>query len=667
MTGLVPGTSYTFTVAAINLAGTGPASANSSAVTVNTGPSLTFAAPPPGEVSVAYRDALTATGGTGALTWSVSSGTLPPGLTLNSATGVLSGTPTAGGSFTFTVTVTDTAGGTASKGVTLVIAAVPSLSNPAPPSGQAGVAYSDTLAVAGGTGPFTWLASGGSLPPGVTLNSSTGVLSGTPTTVGLYSFTVRVTDSFGLTATQGLSMTVATGQLVIAASAGTSTATQGGVVRYTVTITNTGTAAYSGVSYAVPLSDVLDDATYNGDVAATSGTASVGGQALSWSGTLAAGAAATVTFSVTVKNPYTGNGTLAFTVTSPTVGTNCPAGGTDARCTVSVPVAALTITATSGVASAAPGAVVHYTVTVANSGVVAYTGATFTDPLAGVLDDAAYDNDAAASAGTVSYASPNLTWTGDLAPGATATITFSVTISNPDAGNHILTSTITSGTAGTNCPAGGTDPRCTAAVTVQGLTITTTANTSSATPGSTVAYTVTVTNSGQAAYTGATFTDSLSGVLDDAAYNGDAVATTGSLSYASPNLTWTGNLAVGAAATVTFSVTVSNPDTGDKALVTAVTSGTPASNCPASGPAPACGTSVTVLVPGLTIVNSAGVSSTTPGSVVHYTVTITNTGQTAYAGISVADSLSGVLDDAAYDGDAAARPGRARCRMPARC
>ena len=109
--------------------------------------------------------------------------------------------------------------------------------------------------------------------------------------------------------------------------------------------------------------------------------------------------------------------------------------------------------ATSGVTSAAPGAVVHFTVTVTNSGVVAYTGATFTDPLAGVLDDAAYGNDAAASTGSVSFASPNLTWTGNLAVGATATITFSVTIKNPDTGNRILTSTITSGTAGTNCPA----------------------------------------------------------------------------------------------------------------------------------------------------------------------------------------------------------------------
>ncbi len=171
-----------------------------------------------------------------------------------------------------------------------------------------------------------------------------------------------------------------------------------------------------------------------------------------------------------------------------------------------------------------------------NAGQSAYTGATFTDPLADVLDDASYNGDAAATAGSVSYASPNLTWTGNLAVGATATITFSVTVSNPDTGNKILASTITSATAGSNCASGSTDPRCASTVTVlvPGLTIAVSANTGTATPGSVVQYTVTVTNSGQTAYTGAAFSDSLSGLLDDASYNGNAAATAGTVGYASP-------------------------------------------------------------------------------------------------------------------------------------
>ena len=99
------------------------------------------------------------------------------------------------------------------------------------------------------------------------------------------------------------------------------------------------------------------------------------------------------------------------------------------------------------------------------------------------------------------------------------------------------------------------------------LTISLSAGTSTAVPGGTVHYTVSVTNSGSAAYSAATFTDSLSGVIDDATYNSDASASAGSVSYTSPNLTWTGSLAVGAAATITFSATVNNPDAGDKSLV----------------------------------------------------------------------------------------------------
>ena len=215
-----------------------------------------------------------------------------------------------------------------------------------------------------------------------------------------------------------------------------------------------------------------------------------------------------------------------------------------------------------------------------------------------MLGDASYNSDAAATAGTVAFASPNLTWSGDLAVGASATVTYSVTVHNPDTGSHVLTNTITSATAGNNCPAGGTDPRCTVTVDISALTIVNTASVSTTTPGSTVTYTVTVTNTGQTPYTGVSVTDPLSGVLDDAAFDNDATTSSGSVTYASPNLTWTGDLAPGATATITFSVTVNNPDTGDKSLTTTVTSAAAGNNCPAGGTDPRCTTTVSVLTPG---------------------------------------------------------------------
>ena len=298
---------------------------------------------------------------------------------------------------------------------------------------------------------------------------------------------------------------------------------------------------------------------------------------------------------------------------------------------------------TASTTTVAPGGTVTYTITATNSGQTALTGATFTDPLTDVLDDANYNSDASATAGSVSFASPNLTWTGNLAVGASATITFSVTVKNPDTGNKTLASTVTSTTSSSNCGSGSTDTRCASTVTVlvPGLTTTVSAGTSTTNPGQTVTYTITVTNSGQTAYTGATFTNPLGGLLDDSTYNNDAAATAGSVSFASSALTWTGNLAVGATATVTFSVTVKDPDTGDKVLVDTITSTTAGSNCPAGSTDSRCTATVPVLVSGLQISASAGSATTTPGSVVQYTVTVTNSGQTAYTGATFTDPLSG--------------------------
>ena len=159
-------------------------------------------------------------------------------------------------------------------------------------------------------------------------------------------------------------------------------------------------------------------------------------------------------------------------------------------------VPALTIVNSAGVASTTPGSVVHFTVAITNNGQTPYAGISVADSLSGLLDDAAYDGDAAATAGSVSYASPNLTWTGSLATGATATVTFSATVNSIDTGDKVLATTVTSAAAGSNCAAGSTDARCSTAVPVliPGLDLTVTANTSTAAPGSTVGYTITADN-----------------------------------------------------------------------------------------------------------------------------------------------------------------------------
>ena len=660
-TGLLSGTpttagTYSFTVKVTDSASLSATEATS--ITIVPGPSLTFSAPPQGWTNTVYSYTLSATGGTTPYTFSLSSGSLPSGLSL-SASGVISGTPTTTGTSSFTVKLTDANGQTTTKAATITIATGVTTNFAAPPSGSIGTAYSYTLTATGGTTPYTWSVNSGTLPPGITL-SSAGVLSGTPTTTGSYTFSVSVVDANNGVSTASITLVItAAPVLTISSTASASTTTPGSVVTYTITATNAGTVAYTGATFTDSLSGVLDDATFDNDVAQTSGSTSYSSPNLTWTGNLAVGAVATITFSVTVNNPDTGDKSLSSKVTSTTTGSNCASGSSDARCstTVTVLVPGLTISLSAASGTATPGSAVSYTVTATNTGQTAYTGATFAVSLASALDDATYNSDAAATTGSVSYSSPTLTWTGNLAAGANVTVTFSLTVKNPDTGDKVITATVTSTTAGSNCASGSTDSRCssTVSVLVPGLTISASAGTSATTPGAVVSYTIAVTNSGQTAYTGATFADGLSGVLDDATYNGDASATAGSVSYSSPTLTWTGNLAVGATATITFSVTVKNPDTGNNILASTVTSSTTGSNCAPGSSDARCSVSVPVAV--LTIVNSSNAGSTTPGSVVRFTATFTNAGQVPYTGITISTNAADVFDDATPDGDQTATSG----------
>ncbi len=151
---------------------------------------------PAGTVGVTYSTTLTAGGGGGTYTFSVTGGALPSGLAL-SALGVLSGTPTSGGSFSVTITATDsiTPALTGTQAYSLNIGAATITLSPATlPGATYESSYSQTLTASGGTSTYSFSVTSGSLPAGLTLSSS-GELSGTPTAAGPSTFTVSATDS----------------------------------------------------------------------------------------------------------------------------------------------------------------------------------------------------------------------------------------------------------------------------------------------------------------------------------------------------------------------------------------------------------------------------------------------------------------------------------------
>lgn len=166
------------------------------------------AALPSGTSTVGYSSTVAAAGGTAPYTWSVSSGALPTGLVLNPATGVISGTPTATGSFPFTVMVSDSGSASASKALSITVGSPVSITTASLAGGAASVAYSQTLGASGGTTPYVWSMASGTLNAGLTLNANTGEIRGTPTTAGTSSFTVRVTDAASRSVTRALSITI---------------------------------------------------------------------------------------------------------------------------------------------------------------------------------------------------------------------------------------------------------------------------------------------------------------------------------------------------------------------------------------------------------------------------------------------------------------------------
>ncbi len=202
---------------------------------------------PAGEINRPYQVTLQATGGVPFPSrgqgpyyeWFLPSGSLPPGLSLDSRTGVISGTDTTPGAATydFTVAVEDSLSDTASAKLSIAVDIAPSVGTQGLPPAPVSSAYSAQLEANDGVTPYAWsLAVGSSLPGWLSLSSS-GLLSGTPgaSDVGQASFTVEVTDAAGGTATRALSVKVTPARLEITTPATLPPATPGQAYSETLT------------------------------------------------------------------------------------------------------------------------------------------------------------------------------------------------------------------------------------------------------------------------------------------------------------------------------------------------------------------------------------------------------------------------------------------------
>ncbi|MBU3960596.1 MAG: tandem-95 repeat protein [Alphaproteobacteria bacterium] len=375
------GFTYTVTDSASGLS-------DSATVSVTVSPPTLAIAPsslPNGTARTAYSQVLTATDGTAPYSFAVNAGALPAGLSLTSA-GVISGTPTAVGTQSLTVTATDAHGATGSRVYTLTIAiaapvagnvsatvAANSTGNPvtlnlsggaassitvasvpahgtatasgtsisytptvgysgtdsfsytannatgsstatvsitvtAPvvavtptilSDGTADVAYSETLTASNGTAPYVFSLNSGALPPGLTL-SSAGVLSGTPTTDGSYSFVVGVTDRYGAWGAPGYTVDIAIAAPTVGDVSATVAANSSGTP---ITLNLTGGTASSVTVASAP----------------AHGTATANGTSISYTPTAGYSGADSFTYTATNDTGTSATATVSITVTAPVV------------------------------------------------------------------------------------------------------------------------------------------------------------------------------------------------------------------------------------------------------------------------------------------------------------------------------------------------------------
>lgn len=446
--------------------------------------------------------------------------------------------------------------------------------------------------------------------------------------------------------------------------ASTEPAKVGTELRYTLHFRNAGTTAATADAVDI-LTHVLDDADVTTEPSSALLSAVRAGDRIAVTGSLAPGATATVTYTVTVKpdgqrgDNRAANFLVAPGTTPPTDPTCTPADPRFPECTTT-PIAEVTYTKTVTASSdpVTTGTVLSYDITVRGTGTVA-SPVSREDILTDVLDDATVTGAPTSDTAGVEVSAitdERFTLSGSIEPGATAHVTYSVTVKpeaergNNSAANFLVTP---GGTPPTECVPGTAECTLTPLPNIGVVKSVTPASGTAVAAGDTLTYTLTFTNSGEAAGPVA-FDDVIGDVLDDADLTGTPEASIADLSVSAVTdgrFAVSGTLDAGQSATVTYTVTVrDDTERGNNRLANFVvpTGETPGTDCEPGDAL--CTQNPVPLVTAWKSVDPASQTPVVAGQKLSYTLHFENTGA-ATGPVARVDDLSHVLDDAELTGE----------------
>lgn len=320
---------YSFTLRATDESTPAQTAQNTFSININPIPVILTTSLNPGVIGQPYSQSMNLAGGTKPIVWSIISGGLPPGLSFNSSTGAISGTPTAANSTPspFTVSATDITGTSTSKSFSIAVDPVLDILTPAGALTNATLnsPYQYTFNANGIAGLYNWTVKAGSaLPTGLSLGAGTGVISGTPSEAGTFSFVIVLTDNYANKAEKTFSITVSTtGASNIIISGSPPVGTINSPYEFTFSASG-GTAPYVWAVKAGALPTGLSINANTGKISGTctdTGTFSFQLEVTDLNNNKIAG-----TFSIVV-NSATGSGGGAVTILTPVAGSGDLPGG----------------------------------------------------------------------------------------------------------------------------------------------------------------------------------------------------------------------------------------------------------------------------------------------------------------------------------------------------